>query len=84
MFYGECKDINFYKYGVHIFYTNDIVVWNYLPVNEEKTANSMPNIRSWWMPNIKVIFAGRLGEYKYCDMDAAIASAMQRVNEQQG
>ena len=38
----------------------------YYPVNDEKNAEKEP----------KVIFGGRLGEYKYYDMDAVIASAL--------
>ena len=30
----------------------------------------------------KVIFGGRLGEYKYYDMDAVIASALQKASEE--
>ncbi|MBX9165758.1 UDP-galactopyranose mutase, partial [Coprobacillus sp. K06] len=30
----------------------------------------------------KVIFGGRLGEYKYYDMDAVIAAALDRVKKE--
>ena len=30
----------------------------------------------------KVIFGGRLGEYKYYDMDAVIASALERAEKE--
>ncbi|HBY32783.1 MAG TPA: UDP-galactopyranose mutase, partial [Clostridiales bacterium] len=30
----------------------------------------------------KVIFGGRLGEYKYYDMDAVVASALSMVKQQ--
>ena len=36
----------------------------------------MNNIRSLAETENKVIFGGRLGEYKYYDMDAVIASAL--------
>jgi UDP-galactopyranose mutase len=32
----------------------------------------------------KVLFGGRLGEYKYYDMDAVIASALARSKEELG
>ena len=32
----------------------------------------------------KVIFGGRLGEYKYYDMDAVIASALKMCEEELG
>ena len=41
----------------------------------------MQNIRSQEKQKTKVIFGGRLGEYKYYDMDAVIAAALAKVKE---
>ena len=49
----------------------------YYPVNDEKEWSTLcRNTRSLLMKEEKVIFGGRLGEYKYYDMDAVIASAL--------
>ena len=42
----------------------------------KKMARFMQNIRNLADEEDKVIFGGRLGEYKYYDMDAVIASAL--------
>ena len=53
----------------------------YYPVND--TVNSALYLRYKELANReeKVIFGGRLGEYRYYDMDAAIASALSRLEE---
>lgn len=47
----------------------------YYPVNNEKTRCCIRNIARRHNSR-KVFFGGRLGEYKYYDMDKVIASAM--------
>ncbi|MCD8230911.1 MAG: UDP-galactopyranose mutase [Clostridiales bacterium] len=49
----------------------------YYPVNDEKNAALYAQYRSLADQEKKVIFGGRLGEYKYYDMDAVIASALE-------
>ena len=53
----------------------------YYPVND--TVNSALYLRYKELANReeKVIFGGRLGEYRYYDMDAVIASALSRLEE---
>ena len=53
----------------------------YYPVND--TVNSALYLRYKKLANReeKVIFGGRLGEYRYYDMDAVIASALSRLEE---
>ena len=41
-----------------------------------RMARFIRNISSWHKEETKVIFGGRLGEYKYYDMDAVIDSAL--------
>lgn len=48
----------------------------YYPVNDEKNGALYLQYRELADREEKVIFGGRLGEYKYYDMDAVIASAL--------
>lgn len=48
----------------------------YYPVNDEKNGALYARYRALADKETKVIFGGRLGEYKYYDMDAVIASAL--------
>lgn len=49
----------------------------YYPVNDEKNGALYAKYRELADKESKVIFGGRLGEYKYYDMDAVIASALE-------
>lgn len=48
----------------------------YYPVNDEKNGALYAQYKALAEKEPKVIFGGRLGEYKYYDMDAVIASAL--------
>ena len=48
----------------------------YYPVNDEKNGQLYAQYKELAEKEPKVIFGGRLGEYKYYDMDAVIASAL--------
>ena len=48
----------------------------YYPVNDEKNGKLYAEYKELAEKETKVIFGGRLGEYKYYDMDAVIASAL--------
>ena len=48
----------------------------YYPVNDEKNGKLYADYKALADKEEKVIFGGRLGEYKYYDMDAVIASAL--------
>ena len=48
----------------------------YYPVNDEKNGALYQKYKELADKEDKVIFGGRLGEYKYYDMDAVIASAL--------
>ena len=48
----------------------------YYPVNDEKNGNLYLQYKELADQQNHVIFGGRLGEYKYYDMDAVIASAL--------
>ncbi len=48
----------------------------YYPVNDEKNAKLYAQYRALGEQEKKVVFGGRLGEYKYYDMDAVIRSAL--------
>lgn len=48
----------------------------YYPVNDEKNGQVYERYRRLGEQEKKVIFGGRLGEYRYYDMDAVIASAL--------
>ena len=53
----------------------------YYPVNDEKNGNLYQQYLLKAKQERNIIFGGRLGEYKYYDMDQVIASALQKVNE---
>lgn len=48
----------------------------YYPVNDEKNGELYEKYKALADKESKVIFGGRLGEYKYYDMDAVIESAL--------
>ena len=52
----------------------------YYPVNDEKNSELYKKYKALADKESNVIFGGRLGEYKYYDMDAVIASALKRVS----
>jgi UDP-galactopyranose mutase len=49
-----------------------------------KLASCTRNIKRWLTWKKKIIFGGRLGEYKYYDKDSVIASALECANKQLG
>ena len=51
----------------------------YYPVNDEKNTRLYQSYRALADAESNVIFGGRLGEYRYYDMDAVIAAALQRA-----
>lgn len=53
----------------------------YYPVNDEKNGNLYMKYKAMADKEENVIFGGRLGEYKYYDMDAVIAEALKRVTD---
>lgn len=53
----------------------------YYPVNDEKNNSLYERYKVFSETQKKVIFCGRLGEYKYYDMDKVIETAMQKVEE---
>ena len=53
----------------------------YYPVNDERNSALYQEYKKLADREEKVIFGGRLGEYKYYDMDAVIASALSKCKE---
>ena len=53
----------------------------YYPVNDERNGALYQEYKKLADAEEKVIFGGRLGEYKYYDMDAVIASALSKCQE---
>ena len=49
----------------------------YYPVNDEKNGELYKAYKELAEKESNIIFGGRLGEYKYYDMDAVIASALE-------
>ncbi len=56
----------------------------YYPVNDEKNGNLYQKYKELASKEDKVIFGGRLGEYKYYDMDAVIDSALKLAEKELG
>ena len=54
----------------------------YYPVNDEKNSKLYAEYRKLADQEKQVIFGGRLGEYKYYDMDAVIDSALKMCEEE--
>ena len=50
----------------------------YYPVNDEKNSNLYKKYKELALQEKNVIFGGRLGEYKYYDMDKTIEAALDR------
>ena len=53
----------------------------YYPVNDQRNGELYQHYKTLADAEEKVIFGGRLGEYKYYDMDAVIASALKKCQE---
>ena len=53
----------------------------YYPVNDEKNSSLYNQYKALTEKEDKVIFGGRLGEYKYYDMDQVIAVALEKAKE---
>lgn len=53
----------------------------YYPVNDTKNGKLYESYKELSMDEEKVLFGGRLGEYKYYDMDKVIASALRFSKE---
>ena len=51
----------------------------YYPVNDERNSALYASYKALADKEEKVIFGGRLGEYKYYDMDQVIAAALERA-----
>ena len=56
----------------------------YYPVNDEQNSALYQRYRALAQQEKKVLFGGRLGEYKYYDMDAVVASALERCQAELG
>lgn len=56
----------------------------YYPVNDEKNSKMYAQYKNLADQEKKVIFGGRLGEYKYYDMDMVIASALDKCKSELG
>ena len=54
----------------------------YYPVNDEKNGALYQRYKALAEREEKVVFGGRLGEYKYYDMDQVIAAALQKAREE--
>lgn len=53
----------------------------YYPVNDEKNNRLFEQYRKLAEKEGNVIFGGRLGDYKYYDMDKVIAAALARLEQ---
>ena len=56
----------------------------YYPVNDEKNSILYAQYKEMADKEKKVIFGGRLGEYKYYDMDATVAAALKMTERELG
>ena len=56
----------------------------YYPVNDEKNMKLYEEYKNLSASEVKVIFGGRRGEYRYYDMAAVIASALKKCRDELG
>lgn len=56
----------------------------YYPVNDDKNTKLYEKYKKLSESEARVTFGGRLGEYRYYDMDAVIASALKRCRDELG
>ena len=56
----------------------------YYPVNDDKNGSLYQAYKNLADREEKVIFGGRLGEYRYYDMDQVIAAALQKMQKEKG
>ena len=56
----------------------------YYPVNDEKNQRLYQRYAELGEKEDKVLFGGRLAEYRYYDMDKVIESAMEKAEEEFG
>lgn len=56
----------------------------YYPINDEKNSKLYERYKALADKEDNVIFGGRLGEYKYYDMDQVIAAALEKAKEMCG
>lgn len=56
----------------------------YYPVNDEKNAALYAQYKALADAETRTVFGGRLGEYKYYDMDQVIAAALKKAEEKIG
>ena len=54
----------------------------FYPVNDEKNNRLYVRYKKMAEKENNVIFGGRLGEYKYCDMDQVISAALDKFKEE--
>ena len=54
----------------------------YYPVNDEKNNALYARYAALARQEPHVIFGGRLGEYRYYDMDAVVESALQKAEQE--
>lgn len=53
----------------------------YYPVNDERNSSLYNQYKALSSKEERVMFGGRLGEYKYYDMDQVIATALEKIKE---
>ena len=53
----------------------------YYPVNDEKNGRLYTEYKKLADQEEKIVFGGRLGEYKYYDMDQVILAALDKMKE---
>ena len=53
----------------------------YYPVNDEKNGELYKKYRELADRESKVVFGGRLGEYRYYDMDKVLRAALDKAKE---
>ena len=53
------------------------------PVNDAKNSARCQQYKALAAQESKVVFGGRLGEYRYYDMDAVIGEALEKVKREE-
>ena len=82
----EHKHFEFGKQEKTVISREYSAVWSvgkepYYPVNDEKNNTLFEEYKKLAEKEENVIFGGRLGDYKYYDMDKVVAAALDRLEE---
>ena len=84
LFFSLVKPLAKVEYRLKVYYDSDdaLAATDYYPVNDARNGQLYEKYRALADAEQKVVFGGRLGEYKYYDMDQVIDAALAKAEEE--